>query len=84
MVRLGDLRRAANLTQAELANRSNLSEQTIYKLEAGLHEPSMSALRRLTEVLGDGVLSAAFGWKREVKQRGRPRKDGKVGEEIRS
>jgi transcriptional regulator with XRE-family HTH domain len=74
MVQLGDLRRAANLTQAELAERAGLSEQTIYKLENGLHVPGLDSMRGLAEVVGDEVFRCEFGWKRVPKLRGRPRK----------
>jgi transcriptional regulator with XRE-family HTH domain len=75
MARLADIRRAAALTQVEVAERSGLSEQTILKLEAGLHTPNLDTLRALCEVLGDDVFKAEFGWKRqEGRQRGRPRK----------
>lgn len=81
MVRLGDIRKEANLTQVEVSERSGLSEQTVIKLEAGWHSPNLDTLRKLAAVLGDGVFLAQFGWKRQEKQRGRPRK---VREEAKS
>ena len=72
--RLADIRKEAGLTQVELAERSNLSEQTILKLEGGMHVPGLDTLRALAEVVGDEVFRCEFGWNKKPKPRGRPRK----------
>lgn len=73
MSQLSDLRREANLTQVQLAEQSGMSEQAILKWEAGLHVPALESLQALARVLGSQVYEAEFGWKRDRKQRGRPR-----------
>jgi DNA-binding XRE family transcriptional regulator len=56
---LRSLRAAAGLTQGELADRSNLSRQTISILERGSRIPAPETLARLCEALG--VAAEALG-----------------------
>ena len=44
--------RGIGMTQAELAQRAELSWIFIAKVEAGHREPSMASLRRIARVLG--------------------------------
>lgn len=50
--RLKELRRAAGITQAELAEKLNLHLQTISKWERGLYEPDIAQLGELAVALG--------------------------------
>jgi transcriptional regulator with XRE-family HTH domain len=53
MVRtIKELRRAAGLTQLELANRLQVTPSTVYKWERGANEPSATNLRDLARALG--------------------------------
>ena len=53
--RLRQLRRQAKLTQAKLAERSDISCVYVNKLERGLAAPSMHVLHRLAQSLGTDV-----------------------------
>lgn len=44
-------RRAAGLTQAELARRANIRAETLNRIEQGRHAPSMLTLERLERAL---------------------------------
>lgn len=48
-------RRKAALTQKELAEKSNLPQSHISRLEAGKHSPSFKTLERLAQALGISV-----------------------------
>ena len=48
---LARARKAANLTQAELAERAGLSRMTVQRLESGNLDPRLSTLHELTRVL---------------------------------
>src|SRR4051794_8758425 len=50
--RLRQLREAASLTQAELAERTGCHKQTITKLEAETQEPAWPLVLALTKALG--------------------------------
>ncbi len=50
--RLREFRERSLLTQAELAERSGLSEATINRVEKGRHEPRISTARKLAAALG--------------------------------
>ena len=50
--RLRELRERAFLTQAELAEKSGVSEGTINRIELGRHSPRISTIRRLAQALG--------------------------------
>lgn len=57
---LRDARRAARLSQAELAARAGLSRMTVQKLESGAIDPRASTLEVVMRVLGlDMVLVPA-------------------------
>jgi predicted nucleotidyltransferase/DNA-binding XRE family transcriptional regulator len=49
---LRDARRAAGLTQAELARRAGLTQSVISAYESGRREPALSTLSRLVEATG--------------------------------
>ena len=51
VTRLKELRRAAFLSQAEVARRSGISEATVIRLERG-GPANLATVRRLAEVLG--------------------------------
>jgi DNA-binding XRE family transcriptional regulator len=50
--RIRALRRAAGLTQAELARRTGIHRPNIARVEAGRHTPSLETLARLAAALG--------------------------------
>jgi len=50
--RLKSLRRAAGLTQAELARRTGIHRPNIARIEAGRHTPSLETLSRLAAAIG--------------------------------
>lgn len=50
--RIRDLRLARGVTQAELANRCEVTRQTIIALEAGKYSPSLELAFRLARALG--------------------------------
>lgn len=50
--RLRELRKAAGLTQAELARRTGIHRPNIARVEAGRHTPSLETLARLAEAIG--------------------------------
>lgn len=51
LARLAHARKAANLTQAELAERAGLSRMTVQRLESGCLDPRLSTLQELVRVL---------------------------------
>lgn len=51
-VRLRQVRERLLVTQAELAQRSGLTEATISRIENGVHQPRISTVRRLAVALG--------------------------------
>jgi transcriptional regulator with XRE-family HTH domain len=51
-VRIFEFRRGAKLSQAELAERADLSIDSISRIERGLRAPSYEALERLADALG--------------------------------
>lgn len=56
--RLKQLRKAAGLTQAQLAERTGMHVMGVSKLERGQYEPSWPAVKALAKALG--VSLAAF------------------------
>lgn len=52
VIRLTQARKAARLTQAQLAERAGLSRMTVQRLEGGNLDPRLSTLQELTRVLG--------------------------------
>ena len=48
---LAQARKAAGLTQAELAERAGLSRMTVQRLEGGNLDPRLSTLQQLARVL---------------------------------
>ncbi len=50
--KLKSLRDAAGLTQQELADRAELSQQAVAAWESGTREPGLSALGKLCDALG--------------------------------
>ena len=53
--RIREARRQAAITQAELAEKSGISEDSINKLEGGRHSPRPTTLRKLAAALGVDV-----------------------------
>ena len=53
--RLKNLRKSANVTQGELAERMNVHPQTISRWERGITEPDVAQLGELAEALGISV-----------------------------
>ena len=51
-VKLRQVRERLFVTQAELAERTGLTEATISRIENGQHRPRISTVRRLAEALG--------------------------------
>ena len=51
LARLAHARKAANLTQAELAERAGLSRMTVQRLESGSLDPRLSTLQELARAL---------------------------------
>lgn len=57
-------RRTADITQAEMANRVEVSRQTIVSIEGGDYAPSVFLALRIAEVL-DTTVEDLFGAKKE-------------------
>ena len=73
--RLKELREAAGLTQAELAERAGLSQRAVSHWEQKLREPSWSAVVALSGVLDvDCTAFLSPPAQRHEQRRGRPRK----------
>ncbi len=51
-IRLRDIRERKFLTQAELSERTGLTEATISRIESSVSEPRISTVRRLAAGLG--------------------------------
>ena len=51
MLRLQILRKQLNISQSELANKMQLSQQSISKYEQGSREPDISTLKQLAKFL---------------------------------
>ena len=49
---LKEIRRANNLTQAELGNRAGYSRFQIAEWERGAHDPRINAVSNISEALG--------------------------------
>lgn len=48
--RIGELRRQSNMSQAELANKIGIRENTIARLEKGKFNPGFDILQKIAEV----------------------------------
>lgn len=53
--RIRELREAAGLTQAQLAERVDVARQTIIAIEKGRYDLSLSLAFRISDTLGDTV-----------------------------
>ena len=53
--KLKDLRRAQNLTQAQVAERSGLPQSHISRLEAGQHSPSLRTVEKLAHAFNVSI-----------------------------
>ncbi len=73
MATLADLRKAAGLTQEELAKRSGISWSQVQKLEYGQSRPTWQTLKGLAMALGPAVYEVEFSTLKAGKP-GRPRK----------
>ncbi len=51
-LRIGQLRKQVGLTQGELAERCETTQQQIAKIETGIVDPRVSTLERLAKALG--------------------------------
>jgi transcriptional regulator with XRE-family HTH domain len=47
-------RKAAGLTQQQLAQRAGIRQETLSRIESGKHVPTRSTLRKIDKVLGKG------------------------------
>ena len=54
--RVYELRRRANLTQSQFAERANVSNDTISRIERGIRSPSFEVLERLAN--GNGSITS--------------------------
>jgi transcriptional regulator with XRE-family HTH domain len=75
---LRQLRDAAGLTQAQLAEKAGLHRQGVAKLETGEREPAWGTVQALARALGVGCSEFENGEAEEAeasRPRGRPRKD---------
>ena len=63
--RIRKYRKAAHLTQKELAKKVNLAEITIRQYEGNLYEPKQEAAKRIASVLGVSI-SDLMGWDEEI------------------
>ena len=50
--RLLEMRKAFNMTQEELADKTNVSRQTIISLEGGKYNPSIFLAHRIVKIFG--------------------------------
>lgn len=50
---VGD-RKAAGLTQQELARRAGIRQETLSRIESGKHKPTMKTLKKIDRVLSNG------------------------------
>ena len=53
--KIKNFRRKRHITQAKLAELVDLSEKHISKIEAGIHQPSISAFFKIIQVLDIGL-----------------------------
>ena len=70
--RLAQLRQDRRLTQAALAELADLSREYVLRIEAGLHDPTLSNAARLAQALGvslDDLLKPASKSHRSTKRR---------------
>jgi transcriptional regulator with XRE-family HTH domain len=51
-IRLREIREARFVTQAELSERTGITEATISRIEHGLQSPRISTIRKLAKALG--------------------------------
>lgn len=74
--RLRELREAAGLTQAELADRAGLNQDTLSNWERGHRVPNVASLPILVDALGASLddLLRVPATDTEKRPRGRPRK----------
>lgn len=55
LIRLKECRIEAGLTQRELAEKVNLSENFLWKIEMGLRKPSLNTINKLVNALNTTV-----------------------------
>jgi transcriptional regulator with XRE-family HTH domain len=83
--RLRQLRDAAGLTQAQLAEKAGLHRQGVAKLETGEREPAWGTVQALAKALGVSCSSFENGEVEEAetsRPRGRPRNDAGQEEPV--
>jgi transcriptional regulator with XRE-family HTH domain len=73
MATLAELRKAAGLTQEELAERAGISWSQVQKLEYGRSRPTWQTLQGLARALGPEVYEVEFSTVKTGRP-GRPRK----------
>jgi putative transcriptional regulator len=58
--KIGELRKALGLTQQELADKVDVTRQTIIALEQGRYNPSLVLAHKVSKVLGAGSIEDVF------------------------
>lgn len=53
--KIKSFRKKRNMTQAELAEKVDISEKHISKIEAGIHQPSLMSFLKITQILNIGM-----------------------------
>jgi len=70
--RLRELRAARDWTQADLADRLDVSRQTVNAIETGRYDPSLPLAFKLAALFGDSIESLFLPAHDEAQQRTRP------------
>jgi putative transcriptional regulator len=71
--RIGELRAAVGLTQADLGDRIGVTRQTVNAIEGGKYSPSLEVAFRIAAVLG-APLDAVFSYDDAVRGERQPRR----------
>ena len=53
--KIADMRKGSNLSQRDLAERSGLTQNTIYKVENGKFSVGIDTLQRIADVFGKRI-----------------------------
>ncbi|MBQ6296149.1 MAG: helix-turn-helix transcriptional regulator [Selenomonadaceae bacterium] len=68
--RLRQARKAAGLTQAQLAEKTGITQSGYTRYERGINDPSISTLKKLSE-----ILNVSLDWLIGTRYCGEPRED---------